>query len=211
MRQPVLQIRGLKTQLMRQKLFQEKTLYTIALLNILGTVFGFYYYSEQLLSTPLHLWIFVPASPIATLLFASSIYLNAKNKGLPLLNALSFIANLKYGLWTVFCLFYYFETFFSGNSLLYSFMLASHLGMAVQAFLLFKWRTTVKALTLSSLWYLFNDFIDYSLGTHTELYTQNVFPAEIAAYSLTFLAFVSGLSLIQKDQILKKLREVRRV
>ena len=195
---------------MLEKIFDTSILYLIALTNLAGTLFGFYYYSDQLLSTDPLLWLFVPASPISTLLFASSIYLNANHRGLPLLDALAFVSNFKYGLWTVFCLIYYSEIFFTGNSVgLYSFMLISHFAMAVQAFLLFKWENIgLKALMPVSGWYLFNDLIDYSFGTHTNLYTEYTFPAEVAAYTLTFLALISGLLLIQKDALTKKLREV---
>lgn len=194
-------------------LFKKRNLLLVASANLLGTLFGFYYYSDQLLSTDPLLWIFVPASPIATLLFAASIYLNVNDRGLSLLDALAFVANFKYGLWTVFCLTYYSEIFFTGNSLgLYSFMLVSHLLMAFQAFMLFKWENIgLKALFFAFGWYLFNDLIDYTFGTHTELYTEYIFPAELAAYSLSILALVSGLLLIQKDQILNKLREVRKI
>jgi uncharacterized membrane protein YpjA len=180
------------------------------LTNLLGTLFGFYYYSDQLLTTDPLLWIFVPASPIATLLFAASVYLNVNDRGLPLLDSLAFISNFKYGFWTVFCLSYYSEIFFTGNSVgLYSFMLVSHFAMAIQAFLLFKWENIgLKALVGAFLWYLFNDFIDYAFGTHTELYTEYTFPAKIAAYSLSILALVSGLLLIQKDEILNKFHEI---
>lgn len=196
---------------MLEKIFDRRILYLIALINLAGTLFGFYYYSDQLLSTDPLLWIFVPASPIATLLFAASLYLNANEKRLSLLDALAFISNFKYGLWTVFCLIFYSDIFFTGNSVgLYSFMLLSHLGMAVQAFLLFKWRNFgFRALLLGFSWYIFNDLIDYSFGTHTELYTEYILPAEIAAYSLSFMALFSGLLLIQKDSIVKKIREIR--
>ncbi len=157
------------------------------------------------MSTDPLLWIFVPASPIATLFFAASIYLNINDEGLPVLDALSFISNFKYGLWTVFCLIYYSDIFFTGNSVgLYSFMLVSHFAMAAQAFLLFKWgKIGVKALVVAFLWYVFNDLIDYTFSTHTELYTEYTLPAELAAYSLTFTAFLLGLLLIQKDRIQK--------
>ena len=191
-------------------LFRRKTLFLIVLTNLLGTLFGFYYYSDQLLTTDPVLWVFVPASPIATLLFAASIYLNVKDRGLPLLDSLAFISNFKYGLWTVFCLSYYSEIFFTGNSVgLYSFMLVSHFAMAIQAFLLFKWENIEwRALGGAFLWYLFNDFIDYTFGTHTELYTEYTLPAELAAYSLTFSGLFLGLLLIQKDEILNKFHEI---
>lgn len=191
-------------------LFRKRVLIFIVLANLLGTIFGIYYYLEQLISTPMILWIFVPASPIATLLFASSIYLNVKDQGLSILDSLAFISNFKYGLWTVFVLLYYSEIFFSGESLgLYAFMLVSHFAMALQAFILLKWENIgPKMLSLTFVWYLFNDLIDYSLGTHTNIYTEYTLPAEIAAYTLTFSAFALGLALIEKDRLTAKIREL---
>lgn len=194
----------------RDLLFKKKVLISIAIVNVLGTFFGFYYYMDQLLATPVWLWLFVPASPLATLFFASSVYLNIQERGSKYLDALAFISNFQYGLWTVFVLIYYAEIFFSGNSLgLYAFMLVSHSAMAVQAFLLFEWQNIdLKALFMAFVWYLFNDVIDYTLGTHTELYTEYTLPAELAAYTLTFVALLLGLALIQKDRLSSKIREL---
>mgnify|MGYP006281538283 CR=1 FL=1 len=179
---------------------REKLLYIILLVNLAGTLFGFYYYLEQLQASPIYLWIFIPASPLATLFFATSIYLNSQERGRGLLDALAFFGNLKYGLWTVFVLTYYSEIFFTGNALpLYFFMLFSHLGMALQAFIVFYWqKMSYKHLGLAFAWFLLNDLIDYTMGTHTELYTQNVFPAEIAAYLLTLTGFLIGYIMIEK-------------
>lgn len=179
--------------------FRPETLYLIAAVNILGTVFGFYYYFEQLVNTSMILWIFVPASPLATFFLAVSVYFNTKNRGLPLLDALAFLGNFKYGLWTVFVLIYYSEIFFAGQELLYLFMFLSHLGMAFQAFIAFYWQNFgLRELGFAGAWLLLNDIIDYSLGTHTYLYTENVFPAEIAAYALTFTGLAIGYVIIEK-------------
>ena len=198
---------------MIEKLFRDRPMYLVAAINVLGGLFGFYYYWEQLMATELYLWIFVPASPIATFLMAYSIYRNIHEKGSGLLDTLAFIGNFKYGIWTVFCLTYYWDTFFTGNSVgLYSFMLISHLGMAAQAFLVFHWGNIgFKSLLIGILWFRLNDIVDYSFGTHTNLYTDHILPAEIAAYSLTLMAFMVGLLLIQKDRIWKWLRELRTV
>jgi len=198
---------------MKELLENHRFLYFLILVNLLGTVFGFYYYFEQLMATPVHLWIFVPASPLATLFIAGSIYFNINDRPVPILDALAFIGNFKYGLWTVFCLIYYSDIFFGANStILYSFMLVSHFGMFLQSFLVFNWRNiNWFALGIAFIWFEINDVIDYSFGTHTELYTDYVYPAEIAAFSLTITSFILGLILIQKDQILSKFRELRKV
>ena len=197
----------------RETLFSKKVLFFIAGANFLGTLFGFYYYIEQLTNTPVYLWIFVPASPLATLFLVISIYFNLKDREIQLIDSLAFIGNFKYGLWTVFCLIYYSHIFFGADStLLYSFMILSHFGMFIQSFLVFGYsKIDYRPFILAFLWFELNDIIDYTLGTHTELYTDYIYPAEVAAYTLTILALLSGLALIQKDRILNRVREVRKV
>lgn len=171
-------------------IFQKKWLFAIALFNVLGTVFGFYYYADQLSSHSLYLWPFIPDSPIATLLIAISFVLLALKKNFALLNSLAFIANLKYGLWTVFILTYYYGIFYNGNTLtMYLFMLLSHFAMAVQALLVLEYsKIRIKHILIAASWFIINDILDYTLGIHTRLYTSNSDPAAIAAFTLTFLS-----------------------
>ncbi len=179
----------------------------------MGAIFALYYYFEQLMTVPVHLWIFVPSSSIVALFMACSIYLNLRGRRFPLLDSLAFIGNFKYGLWTVFCLVYYFDIFYgSYSTMFYSFMLLTHLGMFLQSFIVFKWgNISWFPLTLSFIWFEINDIIDYTIGTHTELYTNHIYPAEVAAFTLTLTGFIVGISLIQKDQIISKICEVRGV
>lgn len=159
----------------------------VAAVNLLGTVFGFYYYREQLLATSVELWVFVPDSPISTLLMASSLVLLLRGKS-SFLDGMAFIGNLKYGLWTVFILVFYSSTFLQINSIwMYLFLLFSHLLMALQAFLILE-LSDLKYAGIAVGWFLVNDFVDYFLDTHTFIYASHSHPfspAMIAAFSLT--------------------------
>jgi uncharacterized membrane protein YpjA len=43
--------------------------------SLAGTAFGFYYYYDQLVASPLWQWPFIPDSPIATALYALALIL----------------------------------------------------------------------------------------------------------------------------------------
>lgn len=193
-------------------LLQRKTLLAVAAINFLGTLFGFYYYLPQFQSTPVHLWVFVSDSPIATFAIGLSLVLYIHDKKWPGLDVFAFVANFKYGLWTVFVLIYYFETFWSVNSIpMYIFLLVSHFLMFVQAFLVLEhaeW--SFKALVISVTWFLLNDTLDYFLDIHPTLFVEHshpISPAMLAAYTLTIL----GLScyLLTRSSLSGRLRQIR--
>lgn len=170
-------------------LLKKQTAAAIAVINLLGTAFGFYYYSLQLQETSIQLWAFVPDSPLATLAISLSLILYIYNRNSKVLDAFAFISNFKYGLWTVFVLLYYFESFWAVNSVpMYIFLLSSHFLMFVQAFLVLEYSDfNIKAFLAPTVWFVLNDSVDYVLGTHPSLFAENVRPAMVAAYVLTFL------------------------
>ncbi|MFB6192896.1 MAG: DUF1405 domain-containing protein [Candidatus Nanohaloarchaea archaeon] len=172
------------------KLLERKPVLVLTTVNLLGTVFGFYYYTDQLSANPVFLWPFIPDSPIATLLISISLILFLKEKPSEVVDSLAFIGNLKYGLWTVFVLIYYSNIFYTGNPLpMYLFMLLSHIGMALQAFLILKYSDPgLRTLAVAGSWFLLNDLVDYTLGIHTRLYTSDTGPAMVAAFLLSFFS-----------------------
>ncbi|MCM3718916.1 DUF1405 domain-containing protein [Fictibacillus phosphorivorans] len=136
-------------------------LMTLLLVNILGTIYGYYWYKYQLIETPWYFLPFVPDSPTASLFFVFVLigFLLKKQNGL--IEALAAASLFKYGIWAV------------GMNLggavvgpplnFINFMLIfSHLGMAVQG-LLYAPFYKIKGwhVGAAALWLFHNEIIDY--------------------------------------------------
>lgn len=116
----------------------------IALVNLVGIVYGFYYYVPQFAKTPPALWLLVPDSPLAVLWAELALLLywlhrwrggrgEAKGIAAATLDALAFIGNVQVGLWTVYVLLAYADAFGTYDFNLNTILLAGHAGMAVLA------------------------------------------------------------------------------
>src|SRR6056297_1116604 len=126
--------------------------WVIVAINLVGTVFGFWYYIPQFRLEPLVAWPVVPDSPMATLFIALSLALYKLGRPNEYLNVLAFFGCLKLGLWTPYVLTVFADAFlatvvappqivpFLGQRLaskaMYGFLFVSHLGMAAEAFLI---------------------------------------------------------------------------
>lgn len=167
----------------------------VAVINLIGTAFGFWYYgfhplplSDPLIvwqfgSEPPIMWPFVPDSPIATLFIALALLAWWRGHPNDYLTTMAFFGCWKLGLWTPFVLLVFIDGFLAGTPLpLYAFLVGSHLLMVVQGFLLYRITDfPVRAVAVAAAWYGFNDIVDYFVpivGTphHTLLPRQTVAP-----------------------------------
>ena len=153
----------------------------VALANVAGLAYGFWFYLPQLERTPVAYWPFVPDSPLALLgaqLALLAFWLHrragrageAPGVGAATLDALAFLGCAQMGLWSVYVLTAYaaqLNTFAWGRSL---FLLVSHAAMAGLALLfLHGMRTRARArpraqavgLALAAAYYLVQDALDY--------------------------------------------------
>ncbi|WP_026573263.1 DUF1405 domain-containing protein [Bacillus sp. UNC438CL73TsuS30] len=133
----------------------------LLLVNIIGTVYGYYWYGWQLKETPAKFLIFVPDSPTASLFFVIVLIAFLMRKNWPLIEALAIVTLFKYGIWAVVMnILVYFvegELSWAGYMLIFS-----HFAMAVQGLLYapfyrLKWWHVIVA----AIWTLHNDVIDY--------------------------------------------------
>lgn len=141
----------------------------LIMVNILGAVYGFYWYRHQLQATPWYYWPVVPDSPLAVLFFTLVLVNIYRGRRSHWLEAFGYLAMLKYGLWTPLVLVQ--AGVAAGNFDFESLHLSlSHLGMALEAALFlhhypppryYAWRAL--------LWFLLNDYFDYLKGTHPTL------------------------------------------
>lgn len=136
-------------------------LLAVIICNLLGTAYGYYWYSSQLTITKPMFYPFVPDSPTATLFLTIALIAIYFGKNIGLVEALAFVTLIKYGIWAV--LMNLFTFIVLGEVTSIGLMLCiSHGIMAIQAFLflpLFKIKPWHLLVTI--IWVFHNDVIDY--------------------------------------------------
>lgn len=136
----------------------------LLLVNIAGTIYGYYWYEWQLAETPTIFLVFVPDSPNACLFFVFVLIAFLLKKHWPLMEALAIVSLFKYGIWAVVMnLLVYFvqgKLDFAGYMLM-----VSHFAMAVQGLLYAPfYRIKWQHLTIAAIWVLHDVMIDYVFG-----------------------------------------------
>src|SRR5699024_7390205 len=76
-------------------------LFLLFFINLLGTVYGFYWYRHQLSETSDIFLMFVPDSPTASLFFTIVLFFFLIKKNIPYIEALALMTLFKYGIWAV--------------------------------------------------------------------------------------------------------------
>ncbi|MBI5253142.1 MAG: DUF1405 domain-containing protein [Euryarchaeota archaeon] len=143
-----------------------KILFAAMLTNLAGAAFGFLYYKTMFASLSLKYWIFIPDSPLSTLIFSISILLILIGKKNNLLSFAACVYVMKYGFWTVFVILFYSGYFLAPqNAPFYWLMFVLHLGMIIEpVFILRTIEPRRGHLLFLLFWFLLNDYVDYWLG-----------------------------------------------
>lgn len=152
--------------------FNKKFLIILVLVNLLGTVYGFYWYKDQITSTPVKYLLFVPDSPFSSMLFTFMLLLILLKKRNSLLEMFACAGVIKYGIWAAVI---NFHLLVAGLGFGFeNFMLTtSHLGMAIEGFVFFRHVKINKLLIgVTILWMLLNDYMDYGVGVHPYLFSE---------------------------------------
>jgi uncharacterized membrane protein YpjA len=174
--------------------------------NALGTVWGVFWYWEQLKQTPWYFLPVVPDSPLHAALFGVYVYWLLRG-AVPRLAGwqrclawAGVLGSIKYGLWTTVILSQYFISQGTVPTLQDWMLYASHGGMAVQALVYSdKLPRSIRAAALALAWFVLNDFCDYVFYTHPRLPLDNqVAVAGWTAALLTALAAALTLYLFNR-------------
>lgn len=180
-------------------LFKQRwVLWSLFVINLLGTIYGYYWYRYQMASTPLELLPFVPDSPTASLFFTLVLFLLLHHARSSFVAAFAAVTSIKYGIWAVAAIVWGASL---GDTLnLQHFMLiASHLGMAVEAILFYRfYRIQWHHLAIVGLWAVLNDYVDYTFDVHpwtaAELdpYITQLgwFTFALSVFSITLVAYL---------------------
>ncbi|MFA1611899.1 DUF1405 domain-containing protein [Halobellus rubicundus] len=138
-----------------------RLVWVIVAVNLAGAVFGFWHYRFQLMNSRLVIWPAVADSPLATLCMAASLVSWKVGRNRDWIHALAFLGNLKYGFWVVFVQLAINDVLTTGDPY-HWFLLVSHFGMGIQALVVYRYAEfTVPAVSVATLWFSFNDLVDY--------------------------------------------------
>lgn len=165
-------------QFSREVLLSRFVLQSLFWINLLGTVYGYEWYWNQLTYTagvkPLWMLPFVPDSPTASLFFTLSILFLLRDSGKKdntgrsfirrLVETFAAVTSIKYGIWAVAMIF---AAAAQGDSMVWKdwMLVGSHLGMAAEALLFVRFfRVSPYPLLLVGIWVVLNDFMDYGFG-----------------------------------------------
>lgn len=136
----------------------------IIAINIIGSLFGLYYYWDQLMMTPWYLWIFVPDCPLYTFLMIFALIFLVLGKRYNTFNTIVAVGLSMYGTWTMLVLLYFNELYFSpANALMSTGLFVSHGGMALESVLLLPYlkKTKIIPWLIAGAWFLIQTFFDY--------------------------------------------------
>ncbi|CAM3971692.1 DUF1405 domain-containing protein [Paenibacillus alkaliterrae] len=166
----------------REFLLNRSFLWLLFLVNLAGTIYGYIWYEYQLIDTynthPLWRIVFVPDSPTASLFFTLALlYLlfpphrpsRLVSIGRSILEALAVVCSVKYGLWAVAMIA---AGAWQGADLNWKhyMLVTSHLGMAFEALLFFRFmKAGAAALIVATGWLFLNDTVDYTFGVFPTL------------------------------------------
>lgn len=142
-------------------LFNKTFMWLLFIVNLFGTIYGYYWYEGQLSQTEAKFLLFVPDSPTASLFFTIALFAWLFKKNWKLIEALALITLVKYGLWAVVMnIWTYVENDYLGW--MGWMLVVSHFAMAIQAILYIPfYRFTWIHIFIAAIWTLHNDVIDY--------------------------------------------------
>ncbi|WP_235910641.1 DUF1405 domain-containing protein [Heliobacterium mobile] len=139
-------------------------------INLPGTLYGFWWYRHQLAASEPIFWPLIPDSPLASGDFTLLLVLLWLGLSFSWFECLAPAVLFKYGIWAVIINIH--AAYLSGGASIENWMLAlSHLGMALQALLFWpRMHYSRKTWIAVSLWILFNDFADYQWDIYPYLF-----------------------------------------
>ena len=180
---------------------QPRFIVPLLVINVLGSIYGFYWYREQLAATPFCLWLFVPDSPLSSTLFSTALLFHLLGVTKTLFQVLACTVSIKYGIWAVIMISNYWS---SGSPVAptETMLWLSHLGMALEGAVFLKtYSFGMYAVIITGAWILVNDLMDYTAGLHPYLFMNGQDTlAMVTALVLTVLLTI-GLFLLRRVQV----------
>ena len=155
--------------------------------------YGYLTYEQMFMDFPVHLWIFIPDCPLYVGLLLAAVLIKSKNG---LFNFLVAAGLAKYGLWTLMIFLLYPGVYFSpGLAFNTGVLFVGHILMALGAFVIVPRMPGIRIVAPVLAWFLFNDFMDYWVGTMPRFPSDHLGFVVAASIALSILS-VFGLVLL---------------
>lgn len=185
-------------------LYRRWLLLTVAFLNFVGTIWGFYWYRCQLFSTLWWQWPVIVDSPLHALFFGAFIYMVAVKRVFTYFTGLiawiGVLGVIKYGIWAVALLLRYFIDNNVAPTIEDVLLILGHVGMTVEGVIYAGLLPPkFKAMLVACLWFVINDYCDYFYGLHPLLPSNSLFLfAELLNVGLTAALTVVPIAVMIK-------------
>lgn len=180
-------------------------------INVVGFVWGTVgWYGQQLPTTPLIWWLFVPDCPLVAGLAAIALWGLRNGKRWPVFNLWAAMGCIKYGVWT--CTVWVAYWLQTGDFFFLSVaMFLSHVGLIAQGIVLLiltrRWglREALPAVA----YYAFADWVDYGLGHHPG-YPERIVSAALVQWHSVAMTWLLGAGLLLRGALQDRGRDERR-
>lgn len=171
-------------------LADRRILWVLLIVNVLGTIYGYYWYRGQLDMTPVQFTPFVPDSPTASLFFVFVLIAFLLGKNWPLFEALAIVTLFKYGVWAV--VMNILTRMVTGYLPWEGYMLIiSHGAMAIEGLLYAPfYRIKLRYFVIAAIWTLHNDIIDYVFMQFPQYQDLAIYVREIGYFTF-WLSIIS--------------------
>ncbi len=182
-------------------------LWIVGLINLAGTLYGYYWYEPQLATSKWYFYPFIPDSPTASLFFTIIVFLWIFGRRSRLFEALAFVTLIKYGVWAVVMNALMLNELGTSNAYLTTMalmLMVSHGAMAFQALLFSPLMTfRIKELVLVAIWVVHNDVVDYVLGQWPRYpaLAEHIKWIGYGSFWLTDLCLLMGYLFVARDSI----------
>ena len=171
--------------------------------NAVGTIWGFFWYRDQLAQTAWPYWPLTPDCPLTSMCFLLFLWwVREGNRRLvgwkAAVSWIAVLGSLKYGIWTVLVIGQYVLSPGSRPDGQDWMLMASHIGLFAEGVLFRRQLPMMPAMYGAAMvWFLLNDYVDWFLLVHPRLPLPDEFPfAMWTSIGLTVVIYYWGKSIL---------------
>ena len=189
---------------MMKFLLRREVLTALVGFNAIGTIWGFFWYKDQLSQTPWYFWPLTPDCPLTSLLFLLFLWWVREGKRWrtgwkAVISWIAVLGSLKYGIWTVLVIGQYALSPGSRPDGQDWMLMASHIGLFAEGVLFRRQLPMMPAMYGAAMvWFLMNDYADWFLLVHPRLPLPDEFQfAMWTSIGLTVVIYFWGKSILK--------------